>query len=135
MDTRTPKQRCRIMQAVKSKDTKPEIQVRRCLFSMGYRYRLHRRNLPGKPDIVVPSRRKAIFVHGCFWHRHGCPKGQLPKSKLDYWQPKLQSNVDRDRTKLEQLELLGWRVLVVWECEIKDTEDFAAHLQEFVDAL
>ena len=82
-DTRTPQQRRRIMQAVKSRDTKPEMVVRRCLHAMGYRYRLHRKDLPGRPDIVFAGRRKAIFVHGCFWYRHGCAKGQLPKSRLD----------------------------------------------------
>ncbi|CAN0579472.1 unnamed protein product, partial [Laminaria digitata] len=112
VDTRSPAQRRRIMQAVKSKDTKPELVVRRLLHSFGYRYRLHRKELPGKPDIVFPSRKKAVFVHGCFWHWHGCPKGQLPKSRLDYWQPKLAKNVERDRTKKEQLESLGRRVLV-----------------------
>ncbi len=87
MDTRTSEQRRRIMQAVKSRDTGPEMIVRRLLHRMGYRYRLHRKDLPGKPDVALVSRRKAIFVHGCFWHGHGCPKGRLPKSRLDYWQP------------------------------------------------
>lgn len=133
MDTRTPEQRRRIMQAVKDKDTKPELVVRRLLHALGYRYRLHRKDLPGKPDIAFIGRRKAIFVHGCFWHWHGCPKGQLPKSRLDYWQPKLQENVNRDRTKIEQLEARGWRVLVVWQCELGDRERLATRLQDFVD--
>lgn len=121
------------MQSVKSKDTKPEMIVRRLLHSMGYRYRLHRKGLPGKPDIVFPGRKKAIFVHGCFWHWHGCPKGQLPKSRLDYWQPKLAKNVKRDRTKQEQLKALGWRVFVVWQCEIHDCEALGINLQGFLD--
>ena len=132
MDTRTPEQRRRIMQSVKSKDTGPELVVRRLLHGMGYRYRLHRRDLPGRPDIVLGPRRKAIFVHGCFWHGHGCPKGRLPKSRLDYWQPKVDNNRERDRTKEEQLKSLGWSVLTIWQCETADLELLAARLQEFV---
>lgn len=120
------------MQAVKGKDTKPEMTVRRMLHGMGYRYRLHRKDLPGKPDIVFGPRKKAIFVHGCFWHHHGCSKGQFPKSRLDYWKPKLEENVERDRTKMEQLESLGWKVLVVWQCEIADTEGLSKRLRDFV---
>ena len=97
MDTRTPEQRRRIMQAVKSRNTGPEMIVRRLLHGMGYKYQLYRKDLPGKPDIALASRRKAIFVHGCFWHGHSCPKGRLPKSRLDYWQPKLAKNRERDR--------------------------------------
>ncbi|MEE1655690.1 very short patch repair endonuclease [Microvirga sp. CF3062] len=133
MDTRSPEQRRRIMQAVKSKDTVPEIRVRRLLHAMGYRFRLYRKDLPGRPDIVLPSRRKAIFVHGCFWHAHGCPKGRPPKSRADYWLPKLEQNAARDRTKIEQLESLGWNVLVVWQCETKDADALAVRLQAFVD--
>lgn len=121
------------MQSVKSKNTKPEIIVRRLLHSLGYRYRLHRKDLPGKPDIVFPGRKKAILVHGCFWHWHGCAKGQLPKSRLEYWQPKLAKNVERDRTKQEQLESLGWRVLVVWQCETRDVETLGITLKGFLD--
>ena len=132
MDTRTPEQRRRIMQSVKSKDTGPELIVRRLLHKMGYRYRLHRRDLPGKLDIAFVSRRKAIFVHGCFWHGHDCPKGRLPKSRLDYWQPKLDKNRIRDRAKIEQLKSLGWSVLVIWQCETVDKEPLASRLQDFV---
>lgn len=121
------------MQAVKSKNTKPELIVRRLLHAQGYRYRLHRKDLPGKPDIAFIGRRKAIFVHGCFWHWHGCTMGRLPKSRLDYWQPKLEQNVNRDRTKIEQLESRGWSVLVIWQCEMGDTERLMARLQNFVD--
>lgn len=135
MDTRTPEQRRRIMQAVGTKDTKPEMIVRRALHAMGYRYRLHRKDLPGKPDIVFPGRKKAIFVHGCFWHWHGCSKGQLPKSQLDYWKPKLEANVARDRAKIEELEESGWRVLVVWQCETRDTDALTTRLVEFVDEI
>ena len=133
MDTRTPGQRRRIMQAVKSKDTNPEMIVRRCLYAMGYRYRIHRKDLPGRPDIVFSGRQKAIFVHGCFWHWHGCPKGQLPKSRLDYWRPKLEHNVRRDRANIEQLELIGWRVLVIWQCQTTDAVALAGQLRAFLD--
>ena len=132
MDTRTPEQRRRIMQSVKSKNTGPELIVRRLLHGMGYRYRLHRRDLPGKPDIAFVSRRKAIFVHGCFWHGHDCPKGRLPKSRLDYWRPKLDRNRERDRTNAEHLKSLGWSVLVIWQCETVDKETLAIRLQDFV---
>ena len=121
------------MQAVKSTDTKPEMAVRRCLHAMGHRYRLHRKDLPGRPDIAFIGRRKAIFVHGCFWHWHGCPKGQLPKSRLDYWRPKLEQNVKRDRANIEQFELIGWRVLVIWQCQTNDAVALAEQLSAFLD--
>jgi len=121
------------MQAVKAKNTGPEITVRRALHALGYRFRLHRKDLPGKPDIVLPGRKKAIFVHGCFWHGHGCAKGQPPKSRLDYWLPKLEQNIERDRMKKEQLELQGWSVLVVWQCELGDAEALVRKLQHFVE--
>lgn len=121
------------MQSVKSQDTGPEITVRRLLHAMGYRFRLHRKDLPGKPDIVLPKFYKVIFVHGCFWHSHGCSKGKPPKSRQEYWLPKLEQNVKRDRTKIEQLESLGWNVLVVWQCETKDIDALTALLRAFVD--
>jgi len=121
------------MQAVKSKDTKPEMVVRRLLHSMGYRYRLHRKSLPGKPDIVFPGRNKVVFVHGCFWHWHGCSKGHLPRSRLEYWKPKLAKNVERDRTKEEQLVSLGWDVFVVWQCQTRDTDLLGSELRRFLD--
>lgn len=133
MDTRSPDQRRRIMQSVNNKNTAPEMQVRRILHAMGLRFRIHRKDLPGSPDIVLPRYRTAIFVHGCFWHAHGCAKGQPPKSRLDYWLPKLAKNVERDRTKKEQLEALDWRVLVVWQCEIKKSDALAERVQAFVD--
>ncbi|AVE05700.1 very short patch repair endonuclease [Pseudomonas palleroniana] len=121
MDTLTPSDRSLRMARVKSKGTKPEMVVRRLLFSMGYRYRLHDRSLPGSPDIIFRGRKKVIFVHGCFWHRHdGCPLARLPKSRLDFWIPKLEGNRERDTRTLHQLNSLGWDVLVIWECELKD---------------
>lgn len=133
MDTRNREQRRRIMQSVKSKDTRPELVVRSLLHRMGYRFRLHRKDLPGKPDIVLPGRGRAIFVHGCFWHSHGCNKGRPPKSRTEYWLPKLNANVERDKKKIEQLQQLGWKTLVVWQCQTKDRDVLAALLKDFVE--
>jgi DNA mismatch endonuclease (patch repair protein) len=132
-DTRTPEQRRRIMQSVGTRDTEPERKVRRALFSAGYRYRLHRRDLPGSPDIVFPARKKAILVHGCFWHSHGCSKGKAPKSRMEYWGPKLEANKARDMRNLRDLRALGWTVLVVWQCEAADPETLLQRLTAFVD--
>lgn len=121
------------MQAVKTKDTGPEMTVRRTLHSHGYRYRLHQKELPGRPDIVFKSRRKAIFVNGCFWHGHGCSKGKLPKSKLNYWQPKIEQNKARDARNIAELEAAGWKVLVIWQCEIANGQALWRRLQEFVE--
>lgn len=132
-DNRTPQQRRQTMQAIPSKDTLPERVVRRMLHSRGYRYRLHPASLPGKPDIVFPSRRKAIFVHGCFWHRHGCKYGKLPKSRQDYWRPKLEANRERDSQKEAELRTLGWSVLTVWQCETRSPEKLLPKLLRFLD--
>src|SRR5687768_10946403 len=110
MDTRTPEQRRRIMQSVRQKDTAPEMRIRRALHARGYRFRLHSKELPGRPDIAFPARKKAVFVHGCFWHGHGCPKGRLPSSRSEYWVPKARA--------ISALEALGWRTLTVWQCEL-----------------
>ncbi len=133
MDTRTTEQRRRIMQSVRSKNTGPEQAIRKALFAAGYRYRLHRKDMAGSPDIVFPSRRKAIFVHGCFWHGHGCNKGRLPKSRLDYWRPKIEANQFRDRRNLDILEAEGWRVLVVWQCELREFLAAFERIVRFVD--
>lgn len=122
--------RSRIMQSVRTKDTGPEVEVRSILHRMGYRFRLHRNDLPGKPDIVLPRRRVVVFVHGCFWHWHGCPKGQVPKSRHEYWVPKLHANRVRDRCNVLALEEAGWRVEIVWQCELKDRAALAARLGE-----
>ena len=121
------------MQAVKTKDTGPEMIVRRMLHSHGYRYRLHRKDLPGRPDIVFKDRRKAIFVHGCFWHGHGCSKGKLPKSKLNYWKPKIEQNKARHARNIDELEAAGCKVLVIWQCEIANSQALWRQLQEFVE--
>jgi DNA mismatch endonuclease, patch repair protein len=127
-----PEKRRRIMQAVKSCDTTPEMTVRRMLHAEGYRYRLHLRSLPGCPDLVFPSRRKAIFINGCFWHGHTCQRGsRVPKANRQYWEKKIARNRARDSHTLEELHVLGWRVLTVWECEIKSTD--LAVLRRFLD--
>jgi DNA mismatch endonuclease (patch repair protein) len=112
------------MQAVKSKDTSVEMRVRRLLYAQGYRYRLHKRELPGCPDIVFSGRRKAIFINGCFWHGHSCARGKrVPKSNTDYWTKKISRNRTRDASALQQLDELGWKALVVWECELTKSAD------------
>jgi len=111
----------------------PEMFVRRLVHGMGYRYRLHRRDLLGKPDLVFSSRKKIIFVHGCFWHQHtACNDGHIPKSNTQYWRPKLERNVQRDRKALKELEESGWKVLVVWECELKDEESLSIKIDKFL---
>lgn len=125
--------RSRNMAAIKGKDTKPEMIVRRLLHSLGYRYRLHRKDIPGRPDIVFIGRRMAIQVHGCFWHQHpGCKAAHVPLSRLEYWQPKLARNVARDTASLEALSAAGWDVLVLWECEIKRGGDIQDRLVRFL---
>ena len=121
------------MQSVRSKDTRPELAVRRAVHHMGFRYRLHVRTLPGTPDIVFPSRRKIIFVHGCFWHQHeGCPRARLPKTRPDYWLPKLARTPQRDAASIEKLQAAGWSVLVVWECELAAPAAVHARLRAFL---
>lgn len=134
MDSLTPKERSERMALVKSKNTKPEITVRRLVFAMGYRYRLHDARLPGTPDLVFAGRRKALFVHGCFWHRHaGCALARLPKSRLDFWRPKLDGNRQRDARKLRALRRKGWSVLVAWECELTNKDRLARRIKRFLD--
>ncbi len=119
--TETPEQRSRTMRAVRSRDTGPELVVRRYLHAAGLRYRLHDRRLPGAPDLVFSSRRLAVFVHGCFWHQHpGCAAAARPRSHLDYWTRKLDGNVARDRRRCDELKAAGWDVEVIWECETRD---------------
>ncbi|MFZ5897607.1 MAG: very short patch repair endonuclease [Bacillota bacterium] len=133
-DTLSPQERSERMRRVRAKDTKPELVVRRLVYSMGYRYRLHGRNLPGHPDLVFPGRKKVIFVHGCFWHRHeGCARCRLPKSKLDFWQPKLEGNKARDIANQARLREMGWDFLVVWECELKDLEALKRRIRTYLE--
>jgi DNA mismatch endonuclease (patch repair protein) len=132
-DTLSPNERSERMGRVRSKDTKPELFVRGLLSSLGYRYRLHLRSVPGNPDIVFPRRKKAIFVHGCYWHRHkNCPNCRLPKSKLEFWRPKLEGNRKRDMKKQRELRKAGWQFFVVWECQLKDSH-LIARLRSFLE--
>lgn len=121
MDIFTPEQRSLIMSSVKGKNTKPEILIRKLLHSLGYRFRIHRKDLPGKPDIVLPRYKTVIFINGCFWHQHqGCKASHIPASHAEYWRSKLERNAARDKKNIQILQSMGWRVIVIWECEIND---------------
>jgi DNA mismatch endonuclease (patch repair protein) len=133
LDKLTPERRSENMRRIKSKDMKPEVMVRKSAHSLGYRFRLHRRDLPGKPDLVFPRLKKAIFVHGCFWHLHDdCREGRLPSTNLAYWKPKLEGNVERDALNMARLQAAGWRTLVVWECETTDAAQLTSRLDAFL---
>lgn len=135
VDSVSREKRSEIMALVRAKDTRPEMAVRKLVWGLGYRYRLHRRDLPGCPDLVFSGRRKVIFVHGCFWHRHeGCALARLPKSRLDFWGPKLESNALRDRRNKRALARQGWKVLTVWECELKNMNRVIGMARRFLDA-
>ena len=128
-DVFDPEKRSAVMRRVKARDTGPEKTVRRLLTALGVRYRLHRKDLPGKPDIVMAGRRLVIFVHGCFWHGHDCPRGaRVPKANRDYWLAKVGRNRERDIASRATLEASGWRVETVWECELKDEVALTARL-------
>ena len=128
MDRLSPERRSWLMTRIKGANTKPEIEVRSLLHRMGYRFRLHRRDLPGTPDIVLPGRGAVVFVHGCFWHGHACKRTKMPKSRVAYWTQKIEGNRQRDARKRRQLQALGWKVVVVWECELKKPEKLAEKL-------
>jgi DNA mismatch endonuclease (patch repair protein) len=137
MDTLTPAERSARMARVKGKGSSAEMTVRRLVHRMGYRYRLHGGKLPGRPDLVFPSRKKAIFVHGCFWHRHpdpDCKLARLPKSRQDFWIPKLEGNRARDLRQLSELEALGWSALILWECGLKNEAFLENEIRTFLDA-
>ena len=119
VDIFNKKKRSQIMSRIRSKDTKPELIIRKALFREGYRYRLYRKDLPGSPDIVFPSRKKVIFVNGCFWHGHNCRKATLPTTHREFWQKKLNGNKERDKRNLLKLKAMGWESLVIWQCQIK----------------
>ncbi|MEM9630378.1 MAG: very short patch repair endonuclease [Pseudomonadota bacterium] len=133
MDRITKELRSKIMSRVRTKDTAPELIVRRTLHAMGYRYRLHVKTLPGTPDIVFRMRKKAIFVHGCFWHGHDCRRGQSPKTNEEFWHSKIAKNRARDNQACRALEEQGWQVLIVWQCEIKDLAILQDRLQKFLE--
>jgi DNA mismatch endonuclease (patch repair protein) len=124
------------MSRVRNRDTKPETIVRRTLFGLGYRFRLKQKGVPGNPDIVFKGRRKAIFVHGCFWHQHGCSIYRMPKTRRSFWEPKLEGNVERDKRNLGRLQRDGWKVLVVWECQLqkRNLDKFARRLKKFMES-
>jgi DNA mismatch endonuclease, patch repair protein len=136
MDTLKPAERSERMSRIRGKDSKPEMRVRRLVHGMGFRYRLHRRDLPGIPDLVFPSRKKVIFMHGCFWHRHSdpdCELARLPKSRLDFWKPKLERNRQRDDENQEKLEKLGWKSLVIWECQSRNVNLMKSMIRRFLE--
>lgn len=121
------------MALIRSRDTKPEMAVRKCAHGLGFRYRLHRKDLPGRPDLVFPARKSVVFVHGCFWHGHDCRAGKRsPKSNVAYWTNKIAGNSRRDVESISQLESMGWRVLIIWECETKDRHAVGTRLSQFL---
>lgn len=132
MDTLTPAQRSERMSRVRGRDTLPEMIVRRMLHRLGYRFRLHRKDLPGKPDLVFASRRKVVFVHGCYWHGHGCRIGKPAKSNVEFWTAKIEANRARDARNEAALRAMGWDVLVVWQCELRDLQATEALLVSFL---
>ena len=135
-DTMTPEQRSRCMSAVKGKDTKPEMIVRKYLFSKGLRYRLHVRSLPGYPDIVLPKYKTVVFINGCFWHGHeGCKYYRLPKSNVEFWKSKITNNKNRDILNEVKLKELGWRVVRIWECEIRRIQDRYQSLEKLYNQI
>ena len=131
-DNRSPESRSALMSRIGGKDTAPELVVRRLLHALGYRFRLHRQGLPGTPDIVFPSRRKVIFVNGCFWHAHGCRIGRPPKSRREFWLPKLERNRAKDARNKRALRNSGWGVLTVWQCQTKSQDRLSAQFQSFL---
>lgn len=132
VDPLTPERRSAHMARIRVRNTEPELAVRRLLHSMGYRFRLHRHDLPGKPDIILPRHRKAIFVHGCYWHGHGCSAGQLPKTRLEFWAPKIAQNRARDVRNYADMRLAGWSVTIVWECQTRDAAVLGNLLSRFL---
>ena len=131
MDRLTPEARSRLMSRIGPKDTHPERTVRSMLHRLGYRFRLHRKDLPGTPDSVLPGRGAVVFVHGCFWHGHSCKVGKMSKSRTEYWDPKIEANRQRDKRKSRRLRTLGWRVLTVWECELKKPQKLQCRLLRY----
>lgn len=132
-DSITTERRSDNMRKIRSKDTKPEMRIRKLLFGLGYRFRLHRKDLPGKPDIVFTGRKRVIFVHGCFWHQHqDCREGRLPGSGQEYWIPKLKNNISRDQKHTVELQKLGWKVLVIWECQVTNIDRTEGMMLKFL---
>lgn len=135
MDTLTRQERSERMGRVKSRDTKPELELRRLVWGLGHRYRKNRRDVIGQPDITFVGRRRAIFLHGCFWHRHDCASGKrAPKSRREFWNAKFEQNVTRDARVMRELKAAGWRALVVWECELNNQQRVKRRVRKFLDA-
>lgn len=132
VDNLSPEERSRLMSRVRGKDTKPEMVVRRLAHRLGYRFRLHRRDLPGSPDLVFPKKEKVIFVHGCYWHRHHCKKATTPKTNVDFWNEKFRRNVERDAENLKSINALGWEPLVIWQCETEHPRKIEKILKDFL---
>lgn len=133
MDIMSKEKRSWIMSRIRDKNTKPEKRIRSLLHELGYRFRLHRNDLPGRPDIVLPKYKSVIFVHGCFWHQHrGCKYAYKPKSRVEFWTKKFKENRERDRRKTKELKHIGWRVIVVWECELEKPELLIAKIQKLL---
>src|SRR5436190_9848008 len=133
MDTISPQRRSENMRSIRSRDTKPELVVRSLAHRLGYRFRLHRKDLAGRPDLVFPGRCKVVFVHGCFWHQHSnCIDGRLPKSRISYWTPKLRRNKKRDKANRDKLRRLGWQTFVVWDCDTKNLPELSRRLNKFL---
>jgi DNA mismatch endonuclease (patch repair protein) len=133
MDTISPAQRSALMSKIRGKNTLPELAVRRAAHKLGFRFRLHSADLPGKPDIIFPRLKKIILVHGCYWHRHpACIRSYTPKSNIEFWQKKFSANITRDQEAIEKLKSLGWEVLIIWECETKDSENLSITIKKFL---
>lgn len=133
-DKFTPEKRSNIMSRVKGRDTGPEKVIRSILHAMGYRFRLHEKRLPGKPDIVLPRHQRVVLVHGCFWHGHqGCNRSKRPKSNVDFWNRKIDGNIRRDVENQEKLRTAGWKILTVWQCQIRDRERLQNRLRDFME--
>jgi DNA mismatch endonuclease (patch repair protein) len=132
VDRLSPERRSWLMSRIRGSNTKPEVAVRSLLHRLGYRFRLHRRDLPGTPDIVLPGRGAVVFVHGCFWHGHACKRTKMPKTRIYYWVEKIEGNRRRDARKRRKLRMLGWKVVIVWECELKHPERLAEKLQKSI---
>jgi DNA mismatch endonuclease (patch repair protein) len=133
MDVFTPQQRSLVMSRIRGRDTGPELTVRSLAHKLGYRFRLHRRSLPGSPDLVFPVRRKVVFVHGCFWHRHKCGRAYQPKTRAAFWAEKFAGNVARDRKSVRSLRRAGWKVLIIWECQTSSPSRLATRLRNFLE--
>ncbi|MBN2239060.1 MAG: DNA mismatch endonuclease Vsr [Dehalococcoidales bacterium] len=134
-DVHSPEQRSYNMSRIRSKNSKPELAVRHIVYDLGFRYRIHKNDLPGNPDLVFPHLKKVIFVNGCFWHRHNCPNGKLtPKNNADYWQDKFKKTISRDNKHSEMLATAGWDILIIWECEVKDTNQLTTKIKKFLSS-